>query len=182
MERINSKREHIKANRETKDKLIKLINSITDELNLDEDRMAKRIDSALRSEYGPINGLINLVVAIAQWPAEPGDGAMVASNRLALESKFGLDLLLLDDIKQFRGFHSFVSNDLEVIEGQEPKFEDYTDYCHIFLEDLGAVAYKATIEPNTWRRREVVAREKAELEKAKLSAELDRYSSLIKQP
>ena len=142
--------------------------------------MAKRIDSALRSEYGPINGLINLVSAIASWPAEPGDGAMVSQNRMILESKLNLDLLLLDDIKQFRGYHSFVNDELEIVQGTEPQFEDYTDYCSIFLEDLGAKSFKATIEPATWQRRELVARQKAEVERQNMSDELTRYNTLIK--
>jgi len=179
-ERMAAKRELIVANRKAKNELIKLIKSIVKDFNLDEDGMNKRINFALSSEYGPINGLINLVVAIAKWPAEPGDGSMVATNRQLLESKHGLDLLLLDDIDNFRGNHTFVSKqDLEIIASKEPDYENYTDYCAIFLEDLGVQSYKATIEESIWNYREQVAVNKADQELAEKREELERYKSMM---
>jgi len=180
IERMAQKRELIKANRKAKDELIKLIKSIVKDFNLDEDSMNKRINFALSSEYGPINGLINLVVAVAKWPAEPGDGSMVATNRQLLESKHNLDLLLLDDIDQFRGNHTFVSKqELEIIHGKEPDYENYTDYCAIFLEDLGVQSYKATIEEAVWNYKEQIAINKADIELIDKREELERYQSIM---
>lgn len=161
-DRLAVARETIEANREALRRLKRLVHDITVELNLDEERMAKRVDSATRSEYGAINGMINLVAAIAAWPAEPGDGAMVASNKLVLENKFGLDLLMLDDIRTYRGYHSFVTDNLEIISGIEPNYENYSDYCQIFLADLGVDVHRPTITKEQWQRQEAVAVERAQ--------------------
>ena len=160
--RVQATRERIKAERATRTTLVKLINDITDELSLDEDKMSKRIDSALDSEYGAINGLVNLVVAIAKWPVDFGDGANVGTNRRILESKFNLDLVMLSELAQLRGYHSFVTDDLDIIEGKEPDYINYGDYCEIFLEDLGVVAQRAQISPVSWKGKEAKAYVKAQ--------------------
>lgn len=173
MERLQAKRDEIKANREAGKVLKKLIRDITAGLDLDEERMAKRIDSATRSEYGPINGLINLVAAIANWPVEQGDGSLVSTNRQVLEDKFNLDLVMLDDIRVFRGFHSFVTDDIEIINGVEPDYENYTDYCEIFLEDLGVKSTRPTINEPKWQAAEIRALKKAKEDKEQLEMEVE---------
>jgi len=160
--RVQQTRERLAAEKATRTTLNKLLSSITEELALDEARMAKRIDSALESEYGPINGLVNLVVAVAKWPVDYGDGANVGVNRRTLENKFGLDLVMLSELAQLRGYHSFVTDDLDIIEGKEPKYEDYGDYCQIFLEDLGVVAQRLQITPVAWQGKEARAYVKAQ--------------------
>ena len=87
--------------------LTSLVNKIADTCGLDEERIAKRIDVALQSEYGRINGLINLLSSLAKWPAEQGDGSSVATNRQLLRDELKLDLVLLEDINTFKGYHTF---------------------------------------------------------------------------
>ena len=179
LSRIEQKKAEIQANREAHKALKALINNITKDLSLDEDRMAKRIDSATRSEYGPINGLINLVVSIANWPVEQGDGSMVSTNRAILEDKFNLDLVMLDDIKTFRGHHSFVTDEVEIIDGKEPMYEDYTDYCSIFLEELGVQSSKPTINPDSWQRAEAQAMKKAQEDQKQMAEELQAHKAYM---
>lgn len=200
--RLATKRETIAANRATLKSLTGLINAIVKELALDDERMAKRMDAALRSEYGPINGMVNLVVSISNWPAEPGDGSMISVNRQILTEKFGLDLLLLDDIKTFKGYHTFVSSELEVIEGVAPQYEDYADYCQIFLEELAEIALasklnkpvarltkadkkviviasKPTIDENRWVKLEAIAQTKAKLDLEDMVLEVERHKAFL---
>lgn len=170
--RLDAKKANIQSNREASKVLKKLLKDITNTLDLDEERMAKRIDSATRSEYGAINGLVNLVASVANWPVENGDGALVSTNRLILEDKFNLDLVMLDDIRAYRGFHSFVTDDIEIINGQEPQYEDYTDYCEIFLEELGVKSTRPTICPDRWKTAETRAIAKAKTDQAQMLEEL----------
>lgn len=200
--RLATKRETIASNRATLKSLTSLINAIVKELALDDERMAKRMDAALRSEYGPINGMVNLVVSISNWPAEPGDGSMISVNRQILTEKFGLDLLLLDDIKTFKGYHTFVSSELEVIEGVAPQYEDYADYCQIFLEELAEIALanklnkpvarltkadkkaiviasKPTIDETRWVKLEAIAQTKAKLDLEDMVLEVERHKAFL---
>ena len=182
MERIEKRRAEKVTNRAALKSLRKLINDITEELSLDEEKMAKRIDAAFNSEYGPINGTINLLTAIANWPAEPGDGSMVSTNKQLLESKFNLDLMLLADIRASRGFHTFVTDDLEILTGEEPKYTDYSDDCEIFLaETFDTVVTKPTINKTQWERMELRAQAKAELELERMKTEVERHKEYVAQ-
>jgi hypothetical protein len=172
---LEQAREIVASNRVAIGKLKQLVNNITSTLDLDEDRMAKRIDAAMKSEYGAVNGMINLVVAISNWPVEAGDGANVALNRRILEDKFNLDLLLMEDIGSFRGYHSFATDTLEIKEGKEPDYQNYADYCRIFLEELGVTTNRPTIEPVAWRGREAKASKDAKDELIKMADAIDRY-------
>ena len=170
--KLARKKAIIQADRAAKKALTGLIKNIVTDLSLDEDRMAKRVDSAIKSEYGAINGLVNLVAAISNWPVENGDGSLVSTNRMILEDKFNLDLVMLDDIRRFRGFHSFVTDDIEIIAGTEPDYENYTDYCQIFLEELGVKSNRPTINPDAWARAEAKATIKATADQAQMEREL----------
>lgn len=181
MERLEAKRAKITADREAIKALKTLIKNIVATLDLDEDRMAKRVDSAIRSEYGAVNGLVNLVAAIANWPVESGDGSMVSLNRQTLEDKFNLDLVMLDDIRKFRGFHSFVTDDIEIMEGVEPQYEDYTDYCAIFLEELGVTSNRPTICEATWLAAEQRASKKAKEDQAQMKQELEIHKQYMEE-
>lgn len=157
-ERVKAKRAQRDAEKQTIKALKTLVNGITDIVGLDEERIGKRIDSAMQSEYGRVNGMVNLVSALAHWPAEAGDGSAVSENRKLLESKLNLDLLTLADIRTFRGFHTFHTEDLETIDGQAPSYEDYEDYVAMFLEDLDLTPQRITIDSATWERQEAKAK------------------------
>ncbi len=176
-------REQIANTRVVTTGLKDLINNITKEIHLDKDNMAKRIDSAMRSEYGAINGLINLLVAIGNWPAERGDGASVATNRVILEQKFKLDLMLLAEIAEYRGFHTFVSSELSIIEGREPQYVAYRDYTTVLLEELlGDSAKKINkpeLLPQRWQLAEAKAITTAETELTQKLQDLENYNQFI---
>lgn len=131
-------------------KLKAKINDIADACGLDEERMARRVQAALRAEYGRINGMINLLAAVCKWPAEQGDGASVSANQLLIEKEMGIDLMLLEDISTFKGYHTFHTDELEIIEGIKPQFDSYSDHCSLLLEDIGFERAAAEIEPSRW--------------------------------
>lgn len=178
-DRLARTKARIIADREANRTLKKLLKDITSALDLDEDRMAKRIDSAVKSEYGAINGLVNLVASVANWPVEAGDGSMVSTNRAILEDKFNLDLIMLDDIRKYRGYHSFLTDDIEIMEPQEPDYDNYTDYCSIFLEELGVTSNRPTICEATWQKTELREAKRAQEDKVQRLQELETHKRLM---
>lgn len=174
MAKVSKFAKRIKDNRNTVATLQKLVTDIAKDCDLDIERTARRIAAAKQHEYGPINGMINLVCAIAKWPAEPGDGANVPVNQLMLEEKYKLDLIMLEDLSSFKGYHTFCTNELEILEGVPPMEEEYVGYCQVFLNELGC---KATIDPINmvaWERKETSARAKAQID-------LEEKSRLVEQ-
>jgi hypothetical protein len=180
--RLAKARESHKAEAKVIRELVKTINKITDACGLDEERMAKRIDVALNSEYGRINGLINLLSSLAKWPAEQGDGASVATNRAILRDELKLDLILLEDINSYKGYHTFHDDKLEVIQGVEPEYELYEDYCYLMLDSMGLLDEKAvrpTISKDKWQRLEARAVERTQAQIELLKAELEQHKLLM---
>jgi hypothetical protein len=168
------------------------IKEIAKVLDLDEERVLKRIDNATSSEYGATNGLINLVASIANWPVEQGDGANVSTNRAILADKIGLNLVLLAEIKSLRGYHTFISDDLTKIAGVEPDYEAYQQYCQIFLEDILADATKSIdnidevleqitgkLTSEKWTKAEAKAIRSADLEYQERLADIELHKAYI---
>lgn len=160
-------------------KLQALVLDVATACNLDEERTARRITSALSSEYGRVNGMINLLAAVAKWPAEHGDESMVSTNQLMLSKDMGLDLMLFEDISKAKGFHTFHTDALETIVGMEPQYEEYEDNCTIMLEELNLKAVSARIEPTVWARNEAKAIEKTENDVIKLRQAVADHKALM---
>lgn len=172
--RVDIKRMSIADERETIAALKKKIYTITDLVGMDEEKINRRITAALRSEYGRVNGMVNLLAAIIKWPAEQGEGTLVNENKALIEKSITIDAMLLEDITTFRGYHSFVTDDLSIVTGVQPNYEDYTDYVHILLTDMGLVPGRVVIEPTSWEQQEEKAIKSAhfELERLQLEVEL----------
>lgn len=179
-ERIESKRTLLANERTTINALKGTINKIVDLLGLDEEKMARRVDAALKSEYGRINGMVNLLSAVANWPAEQGDGTAVGENRRTLEESLKLDLMLLEDIRNYRGFHTFATDELEIIDGIEPQYEDYEDYVAILLEDMGLEPQqRVKLNPTVWAKVERRTKEKAHIEIERMKVAVEKHKAMM---
>lgn len=161
---IEVKKALIQAERTTLKELINIIDSICELCGLDQEKMVRRISVAKKSEYGRINGLLNLLASLVMWPAEQGDGASVSTNQKLITDTLNVDIDLLEDIKSFRGYHTFVSDELEIIDGVEPNYEDYSDYCHIFLEGIELAPSRVVLDESKWQNAEKRAKVRAETE------------------
>lgn len=177
--RLDVKRAQLQTERATIDALKKKIYAIVDLTGMDEEKMSRRVTSALKSEYGRVNGLVNLLAAVANWPAEQGDGSSVNENRMLLEQQLKLDLMLLDDIRTYRGYHTFVTDELEIIDGVEPQYEDYEDYVAILLTDMKLTPGKVAINPSTWARTEAKTKQNVQLEIERMQLAVERHKTLI---
>jgi hypothetical protein len=167
----------LRASRKTeKDAINKLTNKVLEMsamCDLDEERTARRISSATKSEYGRIHGLVNLIGSISKWPCEPGNESQISENQLKLQQS-GLDLMLLEDIAEIRGHHTFCDSDsLELIEAKEPDYELYSDLSELLLEELRIKAVAPRITDELWQRNEAKAKSRAiaELEELKIAVE-----------
>ncbi len=173
----------IRASRKEEKAVIEVIKDKITEIvaicGLDEDKSARRIQVALKSEYGRVNGMINLLAAICKWPAEAGDGAAVSLNQSVIESELKLDLLLLEDISSFKGFHTFHTDELDVIDGTEPDYQNYQDYCTLLLEELGFERTSASIEATTWKAKEKRAKVKTKEDVKQLVREIEAHKHLL---
>lgn len=156
------------------------INEIADTCGLDEEKMTRRIQVAMKAEYGRINGMINLLAAVCKWPADQGDGAAVSENQIMLENDLKIDLMLLEDISSYKGYHTFHTDELEIIDGVEPQYELYSDHCSLLLEDMGFERAAAEIVPSKWASLEKRAIVKAKDEVAELRAAVAKHNELVR--
>lgn len=179
--RIASIKETRKQEKAIITQLKKQVWDIVDLCGLDEERTARRIQAATRSEYGRINGMINLVAAICKWPAEQGDGASVTDNQALIEKELNVDLMLLEDISMYKGYHTFHTDELEVIDGVEPDYDNYRDYSTIYLQEIGFERVAAEIAPRTWAKKEAATIAKVKEDVTELRAAVERHKSLISE-
>ena len=113
------------------------IEKIVDLVGLDSERMSFRIRSAEGSEYGRVSGLTNLLAAIVCWPAEQGDGASVTANQRKIENELKTDIYLMEDIKDAKGYHTWLNDELELIKGKAPNTQRYQMLVEILVEETG---------------------------------------------
>lgn len=180
---MSNRLDEIKAARVQEKAVITALKSkiiaIVDLCGLDEDRTTKRIQVALKSEYGRVNGMINLLAAICKWPAEMGDGTSVATNQALIEEELGLDLMLLEDISIYKGYHTFHTDELEIVEGAVPDYQNYSDHCTIFLEELSFDRVSAEIDPVKWEATEERAKVKAANNVKELTKAVEEHKALL---
>ena len=165
-------------------KMITLLQGVADAIGYDEEALERKIAVTRRSEYGRIPALINILSGIYSWPITAhGNPAEVpglqedildylASNSLDIDA----DLLL--DIKEYKGYHSFVSDEAVIVDAVEPDIEEY-DFAIVTIADivgLPVVDNKLTLAK--WNSIEAKAKAKAEAELADMQEALERHKAL----
>ncbi|MCF6331042.1 MAG: hypothetical protein L3I99_05785 [Sulfurimonas sp.] len=121
--------------------LTNYIKSMASTVNLDDEKLQNRIKYALRSEFGRVMGLTNLISSIACFPCEDGDHSELSRNQNALIETLDIDLCLMEDIKEARGYHSWLRNDIKsdeiaIVKPIKPDFDAYTMLVEEFLESI----------------------------------------------
>lgn len=169
--------------------LKKVIKDIQTKCDLDPERMQSSMVSAMTDkEYGAVNGLVNIIVAKAMFPADRGDYGNLANNQVIVSEM--LDIHLLNKVKQARGFHSFADDSGKVIVGQKPNYEDYEDYTNIFIAEL-AKAHKIDLPEDfdvqllvtdeAWNKTEATRLELAREESETIKSAVAANKELMKQ-
>ncbi len=151
-------------------------------LDLDEERIASRINNTKNNDQGIVLGMLELLFSIAKWPANNSE----KPSQEAVDLVDGIiNPVLLSDIQLTKGFHTwFNPTEMEIYEGREPEWDDYREALITLLESLGVEnadeAFK--FRPGRWARAEKtsVKRAKAELAIAKQTiSEVDPLANLV---
>lgn len=160
---------------EATSKLKNLIKEIVTLADMDEEKVERRIAATVRSPYGRVPGLLNLLTSIVLWPVDGRDGAAVASLREEILAKLGTSEELLIDLKEAKGYTTFLNDDYEIQPGITPDLEEYEMLATMLAQklDIAVIDFKLTTE--RWEALEAKARAEAELEKEEADLELERF-------
>jgi len=171
--------------RESARKMISLIKEVGELLSLDDEGLDRKIKATRKSEYGRIPALINLLAKIYTWPIAIGGQASDIDSlqeevlELLVEKSIIIDKDLLVDIKESKGFHSFLDDEAQIVEGEEPDFEEYNYYILTFADNAGLSLVDNKLSKVKWQAIESKAHSKA-LEEQTLALEaLERHKKLM---
>ena len=166
---------------ESVNKLSSLILQIVELLGFDEEVYESKIKHSRKSQYGRVPELISIIASMYAWPVESVDKAKEIDDLQGdileeLESAgIIVDDELLFDIKESKGYHTFMSTDTaEVIYGVEPDYEAFNYSCGKFAELMGLDFIDYKIDADKWHRAENKNVDKAELEMKAIQKEFDR--------
>lgn len=164
---------------ESIDTATKLIHKAGEIAELDVDKLNRRISVALKSEYGKVPGLLNLLSNIVAWPAEQGSAP---SNLTEIKQSICEELLVSEsiftDLKESKGFHTFISDDHEVISGVEPDYLEYIMLLRLIANKINIPVLDIKLTEESWDKAEARAIAKAEKDMSALKEELEAHNKL----
>jgi len=159
---------------ESINKLAPIITNLYDDFDRDTTNLKQFIRRGTRKDiYGRVPSLINKLVSLYVSPIV--DGPWEADKELELQDQI-IDTLndqgypvthdMLLDIKDFKGYTTFITDDNELLSGQEPQYTELQDSYIIVAEalNLPAVDFKLTPEIYTQAEHKALAKAKAEQE------------------
>ena len=147
-----------------------LLHSVADEIGYDDEVLDRKIAVTRRSEYGYIPALVNILSAIYNWPITGnGNPAEVEGFREDIveclkSNNIDMDPDLLLDIKEAKGYHSFVDDEANLVEGVEPDYEEYNFFMLTFADKAGLPVIDNKLTEARWNKLEDKALEKANAE------------------
>jgi len=163
-----------------------LINTVVDDLGLDEENYTKRIDTARRSAYGRICEHVNILSSIYAWPignsGQTSEIPELQERMLDTLAELGVNVSgdLLLDIKDAKGFNSFLDEStFEVIDGIEPLFEELEYYYLTFAECAGLPIIDYKMSESAYGKLEVKALKRIEVEKQLAEEALARHNQML---
>lgn len=167
------RRESIKA-------LTTKLEDIYEECGLDIDMLHRKIAASRRSEYGRVPALINIIAATYAWPiASQSEAANIGQYQEQIADLLGVDGDVLLDLKDAKGYHSFLSDEFEVVQGIEPDYEEYNYYVLTVADALAIPYVDSKINEQTWSRNEDKALAVIKLEQVEAEAALKRHEEVL---
>lgn len=174
------KRESIKT-------LTTIIHAVADELNLDKEKLDRKINLARRSNYGRICELISIVASIYAWPIAENTQASeipelqerMLDTLTTLGIRIDADLLL--DMKDAKGYNSFLDTaTYTVVPGVEPIYDELEYYYLTFAEEasLPIIDYKMTEQ--AYDKAESKALDRIQIEQEASAEALERFNAMTK--
>lgn len=168
------RRESIKA-------LTSKLEEVYDVLDLDLDMLHRKIAASRRSEYGRVPALINILAATYAWPIDDNSKAsdITALQEDLLDELPGLDGDVLLDLKESKGYHSFLDETFATVDGIEPDYEEY-EYFTLTVADALQLPYVDNkITEQIWNKNETKALEKISSEQDLASEALARLQDVL---
>ena len=147
---------------------------------LDLDMLHRKITASRRSEYGRVPGLINVLAATYAWPV----GDSTHTSEIPQRQEDILDILKLDgelllDLKEAKGYHSFLDEAFEVVEGVEPDYEEYNYFVLTVADNLQIPFVDNKMSETVWNKNETKALKKITDEKMLAEEALKRHEELL---
>ena len=157
-----------------------LILEVAETANMNVDEMKKRLQVATsRTEYGKVPSLFNLLANVANWPIDKdGSPAGIADAKLAIEALLVDIIEPLEDLRQAKGYHTFVSDNYEIVEGIEPDFDEYEMLCQLIASSLRIPVVDIKLSDSAWDKTEQKAEAKAIKDMEDIQAELEEHRKL----
>ncbi len=180
------------AKRSTIKSLETILLGMYDELDLDTDRLENAFKAARKSEYGRIAELISSIAKTYNWPIEDKANMKEINAKQDqlidfLADSYNLivthDMLL--DIKESKGYHSFIDKETyTIVECVEPEYEEFQACILEFAmaatrSNLPITVIDYKLNSTIWDKNEDKAIQKAREEEAFAQAELDKHNSLM---
>lgn len=174
------KRESIKT-------LTTIIHAVADELNLDKEKLDRKIQLARRSNYGRICEMISIIASIYAWPISENTQASeipelqerMLDTLSTLNISVDSDLLL--DMKEAKGFNSFMDmSTYTIVPAVEPIYDELEYYYLTFAEEasLPIIDYKMT--EAIFNRAEEKALNRIQIEQDASNEALARFEAMTK--
>lgn len=159
-------------------RMTSIILGLAEELNLDVEKLEKRIEQASRSRFGRICEMISIVSSIYAWPiSESTQASEIPEIRERMldklrEMDIEMDPDLLVELKTAKGYNSFLNEEtFEVVAGVEPMYDELKFYYMTFAEFAQLPIIDYAMSESVWDRMEETAIKsvKAQLEAAELA-------------
>mgnify|MGYP006883098749 CR=1 FL=1 len=167
--------------RESIKSLTAKLEDIYDVLNLDHDMLHRKIANSRRSEYGRVPALINILATTYSWPiADNSRAADITSlQEDMLDELPGLDGDVLLDLKESKGYHSFLDEAFETVDGIEPDYEEYEYFVLTVADALQLPYVDNKITEQLWNKNENKALAKIDIDKDLAAGALARHKDLL---
>jgi len=166
--------------RESVKTMVSTLEEVYEVCGLDLDMLHRKIAASRRSEYGRVPALINILAATYAWPV----GDSVHASEIPQRQEDILDILKLDkelllDLKEAKGYHSFLDEAFEVVESVEPDYEEYNYFVLTVADNLQIPFVDNKMNDALWAKNEAKALKKIEEEKVLADEALKRHEALL---
>lgn len=183
MARLTANTEDLAAlNNEIKqvENMTTLVKEAAAAVGLDEVMLGKKIDATENYQFGQTIGLMNLFGRIMQWPSfTDTDNSLVPARKAQLaiwfDNKMGhsFSATLFNKFRTARGYTSFATDDLELIDAKEPNWETLTPILVAMDQHLQVEIHDANLDKAKWAMAQAKAETRASDEIAEKTAELE---------
>lgn len=167
------RRESIKA-------LTSKLEDVYEEVGMDIDMLHRKIAASRRSEYGRVPALINILAATYAWcVTDSSEAANIPQNQERIAELLHIDGEVLLDLKEAKGYHSFLDDEFQIVDAVEPDYEEY-EYYILTIADALAIPYVDNkLNEQKWLANEAKALGKISVEQSEAETALARHAELM---